>query len=118
MSCDNITIQVVTPPPISIEVEPIVNTVIEVGPVGARGPVGPQGPQGPPGSPQIPEYSSDPIAPQPEDAWVLKTTVYPPIVLSHTLLQIGLTAPGQLVNFQYAFKYRTQNGTTVSVALT
>lgn len=66
----------------------------------------------------IPEYTADPPSPSPGDTWVLKTSTFSPQALSHTLLQIGLTAPGGSVVFSYQLKYRTLNNTTVAVALT
>jgi len=61
------------------------------------------------GEPKIPQYTEDPISPQAEDTWVRKTAL-----LSHTLLQIGLTTPTN----KYELRYRTQENVTVGVILT
>jgi hypothetical protein len=78
---------------------------------------GPQGPAGQSGAGDgfIPQYDTDPASPEAEHAWVLRTGV--PVPLSYSLLHYGLTAPGG-GGFTYDFKYRTLEGTTVSVALT
>lgn len=66
---------------------------------------------------KIPEYLEDPIAPGVNDAWVKRNETIIPTDLSHTLLQIGLTAPGDTVLKDYIFKYKTESGEVVGVAL-
>lgn len=60
----------------------------------------------------LPEYGSDPVSPQTGDAWVRRTTSGV-AQLSHTLLQIGLTAPG--VTYTYELRFRTLAGTNVTL---
>jgi hypothetical protein len=64
----------------------------------------------------IPQVDTDPVSPTAEQAWVKKTAVAVPI--SHTIFTLGLTIPGGSTPPAYEFKYRTKEGTTVSVALT
>lgn len=61
----------------------------------------------------IPQYSSDPSSPKPEEAWVLRSTGGGGG--SPVGLLLAITTPGS--GNSYAFKYRTKEGTTVSVAL-
>lgn len=61
----------------------------------------------------LPEYSQDPASPQPGEAWVRKTASAPEGLLSHTLLQLGLTAPG--VTYTYELRFRTLAGTNVTL---
>lgn len=107
-------------PQVTIEVpaDPITVEVLQVGAQGLQGPQGIQGPQGPAGeSFSVPELDTDPTNPEPGDMWVKRNTTILQPVLSHTLLQIGLTAPGSLLAYDYVLKYRTNNGTSVGVAL-
>jgi hypothetical protein len=89
----------------------------DTGPVGPQGPQGPQGIQGIPGTAEIPELSVDPINPIAEQAWVKRNETRTPSALSHTLLHIGLTTPGYIITIDYVFKYKTQAGPVVGVAL-
>lgn len=61
----------------------------------------------------IPQYSSDPATPKPEEAWVLRSIGGGGG--SPVGLLLALTSAGS--GSTYAFKYRTKEGTTVSVAL-
>ena len=86
-------------------------SVVTVATAGPRGPAGESGA----GDGFIPQYDTDPVSPESEHAWVLRTGVSIPI--SHSLLFYGLTMPGG-GGFTYEFKYRSKEGTTVSVPLT
>ncbi len=76
-----------------------------------------QGIQGPIGTVEIPELLVDPISPVAGQAWVKKNETSTPSALSHTLLHIGLTTPEYIVTIDYVFKYKTQAGPVVGVAL-
>lgn len=94
----------------------------KTGPAGPEGPPGPEGPQGPPGtSANIPQFDSDPVAPNPEDAWVLKTTVGGiggGMLIMYAGLGFPMLTPGAGGGVTYQFSYRTLEGTTKRVALT
>lgn len=86
----------------------------------------------------VPEYSQDPAVSQSGEIWVKRKSVSPTNgVLSHTLLQIGLGAPGSspvysqslthtllhlglttsgpLVSYNYELRFKTLNGTVVTL---
>lgn len=69
-------------------------------------------------STSIPEYTSDPGSPAARDAWVLRSGSASGG--GDLMMLIGgfpLTTPGSST-YTYTFKYRTDEATTVSVALT
>lgn len=65
----------------------------------------------------IPELDSDPSSPQPESSWVLKTTTGG-TGAGEAFGFLAYTNPGVGGSTSYSFKYRTLEGTTVSVDLT
>lgn len=65
----------------------------------------------------IPELTSDPSSPAPEDAWVLRSGSGGVGSGESYGLLLALTQPGTGGSYTYALKYRTQEGTTISVAL-
>ena len=99
--------------------EPGFGTSGQPGPQGEPGPQGPPGPPGPGGDFAIPQLDADPVAPDPESAWVLKT-----VSGSggggqlQVLFGLGmpLTEPGA-TTVTYQLSYRTLENTTVRVTL-
>lgn len=66
----------------------------------------------------IPQLSADPATPKSEEAWVLKTITSGGAGAGEPYgLLLALTQPGAGFTTTYALKYRTIEGTTVSVAL-
>jgi hypothetical protein len=126
----NVTVSAPPPPIEVVEIQEIAGPPGPAGPAGDTGPAGPAGdtgpagpagdtgPAGPPGTnATIPELLNDPVSPAIGEAWVKRNETSTAPILSHTLLHFGLTAPGSSVSIDYVFKYRTQAGTTVGVAL-
>jgi len=68
----------------------------------------------------IPEYSTDPVSPNAEDAWVLRSGSGGAIVDGTPIgLLLCLTYQDNAgVAYSYLLKYRTKENTTLSVALT
>ena len=68
----------------------------------------------------IPQLTSDPASPDAETAWVLRSGTGGAIADGTPIgLLLSLTYTGNAgVAFTYAFKYRTKENTTLSVALT
>jgi len=70
----------------------------------------------------IPEYSVDPASPNPGDAWVLKTQSGSGVSGGGKALGLllSLTHPGSggSITLTYKFSYRTNENSTVRVALT
>lgn len=66
----------------------------------------------------IPQLDSDPASPGQQEAWVLRTVVAGEGAGIPYGLLLTLTQPGAGAETSYAFKYRTKQNTTVSVALT
>src|SRR6185369_4261894 len=69
----------------------------------------------------IPQYSSDPVSPSAQDAWVLEQGsggsgggIYQAVVG----MGAPLLSPNTGASFSYRFSYRTQEGTTKRVTLT
>ena len=70
------------------------------------------------GSAEILQYNTtDPAAPAAHDAWVLRTTVPGAGGGSPIGLLLSLTKAGAS-SYAYTFKYRTEEATTISVAMT
>lgn len=71
------------------------------------------------GSTSIPEYTTDPASPSARDAWVLRSSSGGGGggVISNFIMGFPLTTAGA-VTYTYEFKYRTDESTTVAVALT
>lgn len=65
----------------------------------------------------IPQLSTDPASPKSQDAWVLATISGGSGGGTPVGLLLALTTPSTGGSSSYAFKYRTKEGTTVSVAL-
>lgn len=65
----------------------------------------------------IPELDSDPSSPEAESAWVLKTTTGG-TGAGEAFGFLAYTNPGVGGSTSYSLKYRTLEGTTVSVDLT
>jgi hypothetical protein len=87
---------------------------------------------------KIKEVPSDPPSAKTEEAWVLRIQINPTdaSVLTHTLLQIGMTSPGvqlfsgpithtllhfgltmngPLVSYKYVLRYKTLSGHNISL---
>jgi len=62
----------------------------------------------------IPQYYSDPVAPAPEETWVLAIQFG---ASGHAMGVLGLTYTGDLFAFNYTLSYRTLEGTTVRTVL-
>lgn len=63
----------------------------------------------------IPEYTSDPVNPCPETAWVLKTV--PAVTGSPMGLLLAITYPADVITI-YEFSYQTLEGPIVRTTLT
>ena len=68
----------------------------------------------------IPQFSTDPSSPNPEDAWVLRSGSGGAIADGTPIgLLLALTyTDNEGADFTYQFSYRTKEGTTVRAALT
>lgn len=62
----------------------------------------------------IRQLTTDPASPKSQDAWVLKSGGGDTLGVPYGLL-LSLTQPGSPITYQ--FRYRTKEGTTISVAL-
>ena len=69
------------------------------------------------GNSTIPEYTTDPVSPVAEDAWILRTEVTDGVVGVPRGLLLALTYTGLAVSSTYQFSYRTSGGTTIRTAL-
>lgn len=70
------------------------------------------------GSVSIPEYTSDPVSPSARDAWVLRTgSMSGGGELMYMIGGMPVLSSGTGGGYTYQFKYRTDEGTTVAVAL-
>lgn len=66
----------------------------------------------------IPQRDTDPANPRAEESWVLKTFTGGGAGAGEPYgLLLALTKPGDGASTAYRLKYRTKEGTTVSVAL-
>lgn len=63
----------------------------------------------------IPELYADPASPDPEEVWVLMTTLGGQI--SHSLAPLGMLLTSTAAVITYQLSYRTLEGTTVRVTL-
>lgn len=70
----------------------------------------------PGGDTEIQQYDTDPASPDPETAWVLHEVEEVAGALSHSLAHIGLTTTTTSQTHFYTLKYRTLEGTTVSMS--
>lgn len=69
------------------------------------------------GAVAIPQYNTDPVAPAAEDAWVLRTETGGIDDGVPIGLLLGLTYTGNTGSSSYQLSYRTQEATTIRVAM-
>lgn len=97
---------------------PLIIGMYQQGPEGIQGPKGDKGDKGDDGTSfSIPELDIDPVSPVAGYTWVKRNESVAPPILSHTLLQLGLTAPGVTIALDYELKYKTASGAVVSVPM-
>lgn len=69
------------------------------------------------GTVSIPQVNTDPVAPAAESAWVLRTTAGAIPDGTPIGLLLALTYTGNTGSSSYQFSYRTNEGTTIRVAM-
>lgn len=69
------------------------------------------------GEASIPQYSSDPVSPSPEDAWVLKSGGGGAAGTIRAFFGLGWPYLGTGASLTYQFSYRTLEGTTKRVTI-